>query len=192
MPPIIYIHGFLSSPLSFKAQATQKWLQENYSNVDFYCPQLSSYPAQAKAQLDELCDQLGHSSAALIGSSLGGFWATYLIEMGRVNRAVLINPAVLPHTRFNEYIGARLKNYYSDEITLLSEEDLALLQSLDCAAIKCPEKYWLMAQTGDETLDYRMAVEKYKDCKQLVESGGSHTFDGYQNWLPEIAKFLEL
>lgn len=190
MPAIIYIHGFLSSPLSIKAQSTQKWLAEHYPNVTYICPQLSSYPCEAKIQLHDVLAQYSGQDVYAIGSSLGGFWATYLCEAQYIKKAVLINPAVSPQTRLPEYIDQPVQSYYSEDVYTLSQKDMDDLTALDTDSIKGKDKYWVMLQTGDETLDYRQAVEMYAGCRQLVENGGNHSFEGYESWLPEIAAFL--
>ena len=192
MATILYIHGFLSSPQSFKAQITQRWLKEHYPQVQFICPELSSYPAEAKAELESIMSSLAGEDVYAIGSSLGGYWSTYLAEKYAVRKVVLVNPAVAPHTRFNEFVGKPLPSYYSDKVYTLGEKDLSVLVDCDTPELKYPDKYWLMVQTEDETLDYRLAVEKYHQSKQLVEEGGSHTFDGYEKWLPEIIGFFGL
>lgn len=189
MTTLIYLHGFLSSPQSSKAVATQAWLQSHHPEVHYQCPALSSYPATAKAQLLSLVDELRGDRLVAIGSSLGGFWATWLVENALLDKAVLINPAVMPHSRFHEFIGRPLQSYYSDEVFTLTEKDIEDLCALECP-IRQPNNYWLMLQTGDQTLDYRLAEKKYAQCRQLIEEGGSHTFDGFENWLPEIARFL--
>lgn len=190
MPTLIYIHGFLSSPKSAKAQATHNWLQYHRPEWRFECPYLSSHPAQARAELEALLDGLPGGDIYLLGSSLGGFWATYLAEQ-RGLPAVLINPAVSPQRRFQNLVGQSLKNYHTPEICTLTEEDLAELEACDTGQLHNPDLYWLLVQTGDETLDYRDAVKKYVGCRQTVEAGGSHAFEGYEGWLPEIAGFFE-
>ena len=192
MTTILYIHGFLSGPDSHKAQVTRQWLAEERPDVHFLCPQLSSYPAQARKQLLQTIDEAPVSGISVIGSSMGGFWATHLVERGVVEKAVLINPAVMPQSRFAEVIGQPLKSYYSDEVFTLSEKDIDDLADSDVATIKRHQDYWLMVQTGDETLDYRLAVEKYQGCRQTVEEGGNHSFMGYDRWLPQIVDFLLL
>ncbi len=190
MPAIIYIHGFLSSPLSIKAQVTQKWLAEHYPDVAYICPQLSSYPWEAKKQLQEILTEYSEQDIYAIGSSLGGFWATHLCEAQLIKKAVLINPAVSPQTRLPEYIGRPVQSYYSEDIYTLSQKDMDDLTALDTESIQGKDKYWVMLQTGDETLDYRQAVGKYAGCRQLVEDGGNHSFEGYDRWVPKIAAFL--
>lgn len=95
MAALVYIHGFLSSPLSFKAQQTAQWLAQQHPEISFHCPQLPPYPAQTQLLLEALVESLLHEPVYLMGSSLGGFWATWLAEKYNL-RAVLINPAVRP------------------------------------------------------------------------------------------------
>lgn len=189
MSVLIYLHGFLSSPLSAKALQTEAWLKANRPDIRYHCPQLSSYPGEARAALEHLVQTLDDESVGLIGSSLGGFWATYLVERYNFS-AVLVNPAVRPQDRFDEFVGLPLKNYYSDATYCLTPEDLHQLVRADSEPLNNRDNYWVMLQTGDETLDYQLAVDKYQGCKLLVEEGGSHTFEGYQNWIPDIVEFL--
>lgn len=190
MKSIVYIHGFLSSPLSYKARLTESWLSENQPDTEFLCPAISAYPHEAKAQLEKALGGCSPGETCLIGSSLGGYWATHLIERGLANKAVLINPAVRPQARMKETIGETINSYYSDESYTLSHQDMADLEMFDVNELSNPSKYWLMVQTADETLDYRLAVEKYQDSEQLVEEGGNHSFEGYEKWLPQIIDFF--
>ena len=95
MATLLYIHGFLSSPLSFKARQTAQWLAEHHPEIEFLCPQLTPYPADAQKLLDSAVESRFPDPVYLMGSSLGGFWATWLAEKYNL-RAVLINPAVRP------------------------------------------------------------------------------------------------
>lgn len=166
-------------------------MSANKPHLPFACPALSSYPTLAHEQIRKACDTLPRP-ICVIGSSLGGFWATYLVEHGLADKAVLINPAVSPHTRFDEFVGRPLAHYSGEHsVTTLGEKDLQDLIALDTLHITRPKQYWLMVQTADETLDYQLAVAKYHDCKQLIEHGGNHSFIGYENWLPRIIDFFE-
>lgn len=189
MPALIYLHGFLSSPLSVKAQQTQSWLTAHRPDIQYHCPLLSSYPGQARCALDELVASLAGETIGLVGSSLGGFWATYLAERYDL-RAVLINPAVRPQDRFKEFVGQSLKNYHSDDEYRLTPSDLHDLLAADVEVPQHSNNYWVLLQTGDETLDYRQAAEKYAAARLLIEEGGNHTFEGYEQWLPSIVEFL--
>ncbi|RYZ97790.1 MAG: esterase YqiA, partial [Moraxellaceae bacterium] len=114
MASLLYIHGFLSSPLSFKAQQAKAWLAANHPEIDYHCPQLSPYPAETQQLLERLVEFLPQP-VYLIGSSLGGFWATWLVEKYNL-RAVLVNPAVNPQTFMPNYVGLDLKSYHTDDV----------------------------------------------------------------------------
>ena len=190
MATILYLHGFLSSPISTKAQLTSKWIRQQRPDVDFICPALSSYPTQIPSSLNELVSQYNSDELFLIGSSMGGFWATYLIEKKLAARAVLVNPAVDPQSRITEFIGVPVKHFYSEEHVNLTERDKASLVANDFPDINQHPNYWVMLQTGDATLDYRMAEKKYAECRMTIEEGGNHSFEGYENYLPDIMKFF--
>jgi len=110
MPALIYIHGFLSSPLSHKAQQVGEWLGESRPNIVYHCPMLSAYPGEVQNSLEQLVESLLPEPVYLMGSSMGGFWATYLAEKYDLP-AVLINPAVKPTSLMPKYVGLPLKNY---------------------------------------------------------------------------------
>lgn len=189
MAALIYIHGFLSSPQSTKAVQTRRWLAEHRPEVGFHCPHLPPYPKAARAQLETLVEFLRPEPVALVGSSLGGFWATHLAERYDLP-AVLINPSVAPWELMQACLGETLHAYYSDDSYRLGEEDVAEVRRAEVAHLSRPEKLWLLVQTGDETLDYRRAVAKYRHCHQTVEPGGSHAFDHFQAHLPALVDFL--
>lgn len=189
MPVLLYLHGFLSSPQSAKAKQAQRWLVACHPEVEYRCPLLPSYPAQARQLLEREMASLNGKQVGIIGSSLGGFWATYLAEKYAL-RAVLVNPAVRPQDRFGEFVGKTLKNYHSQDECHLTEQDLQELVAADISRITLPERYWVMLQTGDETLDYKLAEAKYRGSKMLIEEGGDHGFQGFEKWLPDIKAFL--
>jgi len=188
MAALLYIHGFLSSPLSFKAQQTQAWLAANHPEIDYHCPHLSPYPAQTRQHLEALVESLLPEPIYLMGSSLGGFWATWLAEKYNL-RALLINPAVRPQEFMPKYVGVELKSYHSDDVYLLHAHHVEEIKSVDVQPCRL-DNYWLLVQTGDETLDYRRAVEKYAGCKQTIEEGGDHSFQDFDRYFESGLKFL--
>ncbi len=190
MKTLLYLHGFLSSPRSSKAKLTCDWLCNHHADdINYLCPQISSNPHIAINQLNELMAAFSDHTIGLVGSSLGGFWAAYLSENYHT-KAVLINPAVAPHTRFSHFLNTPLKSYYGDEITTLTNEDLAVLADTDIDPISNPSRFKVLLQTGDETLDYRMAQKRYCDAHLQIEEGGNHSFVGYETHLPNIVSFL--
>lgn len=189
MPTIIYLHGFLSSPLSKKAQQTKAWLAENFPGWRYECPLLSPHPALAKQAIISLLGSL-EEPKYLIGSSLGGFWSTWAIEQGLANKAVLINPAVKPHLRFQSFVGQSLTHYYSDERYTMTEQDLLALNQSYLETLQNKKHYCIFLQTGDEVLDYRHAEQYYADCQLIIEQGGDHSFTGFEEHLPAIIRFF--
>lgn len=187
---LVYLHGFLSSPLSHKAQITKQWLDSHRAQHQFYCPFLDSRPTIAKKQLDDFVRDMDLANTRYIGSSLGGFWATYLVE-AHGGKACLINPAVHPYTRVAEFLGCELKNYHTDDTYRLTDADMALLRHIEPQELKDPRRYQVLLQTQDEVIDYRLAERYFRHSQLVVEQGGDHAFKGYERWLPNIVGFLE-
>jgi predicted esterase YcpF (UPF0227 family) len=192
MPQLLYIHGFLSSPQSHKAQQIATWLNTYYPHIQYCCPLLTPYPEQCA---DILCDIVDSAIAKddaiyLMGSSMGGFWASYLAERYDLP-AVLINPAVDALERMPCYLGQTLKNYHTDDVYCLQADDLVTLSRYDTPVIRRHHNYWLLVQTADETLDYRLAVNKYQRCRQTIEQGGDHSFQGFDRFHTATLDFFE-
>ncbi len=188
MSALIYIHGFLSSPLSYKAQQTKNWLAKNLPEVAYYCPSLTPYPEQVRRELEQLVESLLPQPVYLIGSSLGGFWATWLVEKYNL-RALLVNPAVNPWEFMPRYLDVELKSYNSDDCYQLGARHVDELKAADIQPTRF-DSYWLLVQTGDETLDYRQAVNKFARSKQTIEEGGDHSFKHFEKYLEEGLRFL--
>ena len=187
---ILYIHGFLSSPSSHKAQLVQAFCAQQSSPIEFQCPSLPAYPASAMSILEKSISENSHQAVGLIGSSLGGYYATYLAQRFQLP-AVVINPAVKPYNLMANYLDQDLANYHTQEVSRLQAHHVEELRALELNRLQYPELIWLLTQTGDETLDYRQAVERYQDCKQTIEEGGDHSFQGFEGWLPEVIQFLK-
>lgn len=191
-PLLIYIHGFKSSPLSLKATETEAYLRSHGLALEYRVPQLSDRPEKSVAQLDRIVAGAVAEGrkVGLIGSSLGGFHATWLAERYPV-RAVLVNPAVYPSQLMEANRGEH-ENPYTGERFTIGDAERELFRGLEVARPSHPERLWLMVQQGDETLDYRAAVDYYQASPQTVEAGGDHRFQGFANHLPAILKFLQL
>ena len=181
---IVYIHGFNSSPASSKAGVIQRELERRGRGADFLAPALPHSPAAAARMLEDLARK--HPRAALVGSSLGGFYATWLAEKFGV-RAVLVNPAVKPYELLKGEVG-RQKNFHTGEEYDFTAQHIAELRALEVESIT-PERYLLMVETGDEVLDYRHAVERYRGAQQLVIQGGDHGFSDFEHYLDTVMAF---
>ncbi len=193
MSALVYLHGFLSSPQSHKARLTADYLQRQHPGIHLSVPTLPEAPEQALAAATAAVEQALVAAAGapvgLAGSSLGGFYATVLSERFGL-RAVLINPSVRPHLRFRQYYGDHL-NPHTNRTFTLTERDAAALE-YEVPEKITPQRYWLLVQTGDETLDYREAVDYYAGARQAVEEGGDHLFRGFERHLPGLVEFLNL
>lgn len=183
---LIYIHGFNSSALSFKARVVRERMAQLGRASELECPELPHRPAEAIALLERLVTGARGKPAALIGSSLGGYYATWLAEKHDL-RAVLVNPAVRPYELLRPYLGLQA-NLYTGAQYHFTEEHLAELGALEVDRIT-PEHYFLMVQTGDEVLDYREAVEKYRGSEQLVIEGGDHGFGDFGRYVDGALAF---
>jgi len=185
---LFYIHGFNSSPKSNKAVKCQNFFSKNYPSVKFHIPKLPDIPKKA---VEALKEQLEKTNAPLlIGSSLGGFYANFLSEKLSC-KAVLINPVICPHILMTNYLGEQ-RNIYTGETFTLKDEDMLELKSLYIDFMVNPKNRLVLLQTGDQTLDYTEARDYFRDSCVSIEIGGSHRFEGFDSWLPSIAKFLEL
>ncbi|TBU88032.1 YqiA/YcfP family alpha/beta fold hydrolase [Phytopseudomonas dryadis] len=184
-PSILYIHGLNSSPASSKASQLSAAMTRIGLSDRLRVPALHHHPRQAIAQLEALIAELGRP--VLVGSSLGGYYATHLAERHGL-KALLINPAVRPHQLFDGYLGPQ-RNHYSDETWELTADHVAALAELDVAPPRDPARYQVWLQTADETLDYRRAQAYYRHCALRIQAGGDHGFQGFSERLPMLFAF---
>lgn len=184
---IVYLHGFNSTPASGKARQLADYMARIGREADYLCPQLPNSPCEAIALVEAELAQRRSGSVTLVGSSLGGFYATYLAEK-HGHKAVLVNPAVHAHVLMRGALGPQT-SWHTGEKWELTEAHLAELAALDVEAITRPERYLLLVQTGDEVLDYRDAVAYYAGATQIVEDGGDHGFAGFERHLQTILDF---
>jgi len=184
---IVYLHGFNSSPASGKARQLGEHMARIGRLADYHCPALPNSPLEAIAYVEAELAQHRPESVTLVGSSLGGFYATHLAEKHDW-KAVLVNPAVHAHTLLRGALGPQT-NWHTGEKWELTEARLAELAALDVPVITQPERYLLLAQTGDEVLDYRDAVAYYAGAVQIIEDGGDHGFAGFERHYQTILDF---
>ena len=183
---IIYLHGFRSAPASIKASRLREHMEARGMGDLFCCPQLPVSPAAAIEQIDA---QIARCSAppTLVGSSLGGYYATWLAEKHGL-RAVMVNPSVVPYLTLASYVG-RQTNLYTDLPFEFAAAYVDQLKAIEAPAITRPERYWLLVETGDETLDYREAVARYAGARQTVLEGGDHGFSRWNEYLDGVLEF---
>lgn len=185
-PTILYLHGFRSSPKSFKARVVHQRMAQRGRAQQLICPQL---PASPKAAMDLVLTlvERHQNNLAIIGSSLGGFYATWLAERFGC-RAVLINPAVDPLKDLDKHVGVTTA-WHSDEPFEFKREYIAELADLRVARITQPGRYFLLAATGDEVLDYRDMVAHYAGAHQHVIEGSDHAVSEFEQYVDEVLDF---
>jgi uncharacterized protein len=186
---IIYLHGFNSAPSSRKAQAMSRHLCERGLGHEFECPALPHRPAEAIGLIEGLPAMKDPRAVTFVGSSLGGYYATWLAEKYAA-RAILIQPAVFPHVGLEKYLGAQ-KNLYTGAEYNLTPEHLAGWRDLFVEKVDS-ERYLLLLETGDEVLDYRDAVAKYEGARMVIRQGGDHMLQSFAEHLPRMLEFAGL
>jgi hypothetical protein len=185
---ILYLHGFTSGPQSHKAQALGARMRERGLGEKFICPQLPASPREAIALAEGLIAR--HGVSTVVGSSLGGYYSTYLAESFDL-KAVLVNPAVVAHLSLQQYIGPQQWLYSGEpfEFTLRHIEEL---RAIEVPVLGKPQRFWLLVEEGDETLDYRHAVSRYAGARQTVLPGGDHSFTRWNDYLDPVIAFAGL
>lgn len=190
MITLLYVHGFNSSELSFKSQQLKARMQHLGLEKYFLCPRLPWQPAKAIQLLEDIIEEhhkKGHK-VALVGSSLGGFYSTYLSIKYDLH-AVLVNPAVEAPVLLRHYLGQQI-NPYTNETYELAEVHMEELERLVCSDYD-PQKVWLMVQEQDEVLNYKAALERFVDVQRVTcETGGDHSFIGFERFIDDILRFV--
>lgn len=188
---LLYLHGFNSSPQSHKAQLIRQYMSDHGCLDQLLCPQIPSVPGEARLFLEQLVEEtLDHHTLNYAGSSLGGYYATYLAQKYS-GSAVLINPSVKPYETLRAYLGEN-KFYFDEGCWEFDESHIQQLLAMKVDEITDPQRYLVLLQTGDETLDYREAETKYKDSKCIIEQGGDHSFSGLERFIPHIMQFSNI
>lgn len=188
VPTLLYLHGFLSSPASQKARETLEYARQQGLHDCLHIPALTQGPAATVADLRLWLAGQRPDSVAVIGSSLGGFYASVLAEAFDLP-AVLINPAVQPHQYWRDYVGTH-RNFHSNEEHEVTREHVAELEALDPGAIVRPDKYRVYLQRQDEVLDYRQAVARFGAPQCVIRDDGSHAYENFAAELPAVFRFL--
>lgn len=183
---IVYLHGFRSSPQSRKAQTLREHLRRRNLEDQYRCPALPASPRKAAQLALDLAQTALPDQLALVGSSLGGYYATWIAE--RLGcRAVLLNPAIDPARDLQAQIG-RQPVFFSDAEIDFRPEYVGELRELD-VPVTTPARYFLIAATGDTVIDYRMMVAKYHGARQCVIEGSNHELSDFAQYVDEVISF---
>jgi predicted esterase YcpF (UPF0227 family) len=184
---IFYLHGFRSSPKSMKGRVISERMAELGLSDQLVCPQLPASPKLAMELALSLIEGVPAQELSIIGSSLGGYYATWLAE--RIGcRAVLLNPAIVPLQDLDKHVGVTTQ-FHSDEPFEFKRDYIDELRALAVDPITRPERYFLIAATGDEVLDYRDMVKHYAGARQQVIDGSDHGISEFPEYVDAVLGF---
>jgi hypothetical protein len=188
---IVYLHGFRSSPQSFKARLLAARLAALGRGSEWCCPTLPVSPADAVALAENDVARAAKRGerVTLIGSSLGGYYATHLAEKHGW-RAVLLNPAVVPDRDLSRYLGEQ-PLWHGGGSIVVEPRHLDELRALNVASVTQPERYYLFAATGDEVLDYREMLARYPGVRTRLIEGSDHGISEFADYVDDVIAFCD-
>lgn len=186
---LLYLHGFRSSPRSAKAQQVEHALRERHPAVQWCCPQLPPSPREAAALIQAQTAQWPTEGMAVVGSSLGGFYATWLAER-RGCRAAVINPAVAPARQLAQHLGEHSSFHDPNERFFFRPEFIAEFAVLHPYPITRPARYRALIAQGDEVLDWREMQAHYAGADVTVLPGSDHAVSDFPQHLPDLLQWL--
>lgn len=187
---LLYLHGFRSSPQSSKARVMAAWVQQHRPDLTWWCPQLPPSPLEAIQMLLEGIAQWPAAQTGVVGSSLGGFYATAVAERPGY-RAVLLNPAIDPARDLAKYIGETTA-WHSAEHFFFRPAFIDELRLIAPTALSRLERYFAVIAKGDEVLDWREMSARYEGCKIKLLEHSDHALSDFDAHLPEVLTFLGL
>ena len=191
---LLYLHGFRSSPQSFKAQRLARVvqaLQAQGQPLTWCCPQLPPSPQQTMAELRELVQHWPTESMVVIGSSLGGFYASVLAQE-KGCRFALINPAVQPARDLARHIGEQTAFHDPQATFFFRAEFIAQFRALDPYPLSHPERGWALIAQGDEVLDWREMLSHCQGARIVLLDGSDHAVSDFDAHLPQLLDWLHL
>ncbi len=182
---VVYLHGFRSSPASKKGQILRKAFEES---LGYRAPDLNVGPLEAQKVMLETVKDLNPKDLCLVGSSLGGFYATWLAE--RIGcKAVLLNPATEPWAVINDYLG--LQTIHNTNRTIFVKPEYADQAREMATEATDPSRYLVFLSTADEVLDWTKGQKKYSQCEQVILPNNTHEIESFEDCLPAIKAFLK-
>jgi predicted esterase YcpF (UPF0227 family) len=188
---LFYLHGFRSSPQSTKARQVQERVAREHPSVTWWCPQLPPSPRAAMEMVMAVIARWPVGQMAVVGSSLGGFYATYVAEHTGC-RAVLLNPAVDPARDLARHIGEQTSWHDPGERFFFEPRFVDELRALACGPLKQPAHYFAVIAKGDELLDWREMTGRYAGARIKLLEGSDHALSDFDAHIDEVFGFLEL
>ena len=187
---VVYLHGFRSSPRSSKARITGDAIAhrvEQGATIEWYCPQLHASPQESMDMVRRHIDASKADRLSVIGSSLGGFYTNYLAEQYGC-KGIVLNPAVRAGRELEPHVGM-MTAYDSEEPFNFRAEYIDELNRMQVESITLPERYLLLAATGDELLDWREMAAFYLGAQQIIIQGSDHGIHNYSEYLDSVVGF---
>lgn len=188
---LLYLHGFRSSPQSMKARKVAARVQVQHPQVHWWCPQLPPSPREAMDLVMQGIAGWPRDAMAVVGSSLGGFYATWVAEQAGCP-AVLLNPAVDPARDLAKYIGEQTSWHDPADRFFFKPEFIEELHALDAGPLRQPQRYFALVAKGDEVLDWREMTGRYAGARIKLLEGGDHALSDFDEHLDEVMAFLNL
>ena len=188
---LLYLHGFRSSPQSTKAQMMAARVQADHKKVRWWCPQLPPSPREAMALIQRGTADWPADQMAVVGSSLGGFYATALAQQ-RGCRAVVLNPAVDPARDLAAHIGEQTAWHDPAEHFFFRPEYIDELRALQTGPLTHPERTFAVIAKGDELLDWREMTARYASARIRLVEGSDHALSDFDDHIDAVQEFLAL
>ena len=188
---LLYLHGFRSSPQSTKAQMMAARVQADHKKVRWWCPQLPPSPRAAMALIQRGTADWPADQMAVVGSSLGGFYATALAQQ-RGCRAVVLNPAVDPARDLAAHIGEQTAWHDPAEHFFFRPEYIDELRALQTGPLTHPERTFAVIAKGDELLDWREMTARYASARIRLVEGSDHALSDFDAHIDAVQEFLAL
>ena len=188
---LLYLHGFRSSPQSTKAQTMAHYVRTQHPHVTWWCPQLPPSPQAAMEQVMAHVQNWPSAQMAVMGSSLGGYYATWVAQQKHC-KAVLLNPSVYPDRTLEHYIGMQTNWHNPEEAFFFRPEYIQELRDLAMHDRSAPAAQLGIFAKGDEVLDWRDMAARYPEAEQLILEGGDHAISDFDAHLSRVLDFLDL
>ncbi|MHB1199874.1 MAG: YqiA/YcfP family alpha/beta fold hydrolase [Polaromonas sp.] len=186
---LLYLHGFRSSPQSVKARAVAARVLAQHPGVTWWCPQLPPSPRQAMDLVMQGIAGWPRGAMAVVGSSLGGFYATWVAQQTGCP-AVLLNPAVDPARDLEKYIGEQTGWHDPDDHFFFRPEFIEELRALGAGPLRHPERFFAVIAKGDELLDWREMTRRYAGARIRLLEGGDHALSDFDEYIDAVLEFI--
>jgi len=188
---LLYLHGFRSSPDSIKARLVRARVARDFPRVTLACPALPVSPRAAMEEVDDLIASWPRAHMAVVGSSLGGYYATWIAERTGC-RAVVLNPAVQAARDLATQVGTHPAWHDPGQTIDFLATHVQELRNYAVPAITRPERYYALIAHGDEVLDWREMSAHYAGTAGRLLPGSDHAITEFPEYLDEVLAFLDL